>query len=182
MTDRTSLPPTDTGNDRSRPDPAQGPAHDVAVFERLVKSERTCLFITVTGTGKIYARPMTVQDREGATVWFLAYSDSPKLGHIALHPDVNLSFVDGDDYVSTSGTARVVEDDAKKRELWNKFAQTWFQIDDPTDPRIALIRVDLTGGEYWDSPAKPVQLLDIAKMFVTGARPSDGDNAKLDLG
>lgn len=169
-----------TTDDRSRPDPSQGPAHDVPVFEKLVSGERTCMFTTVAPDGTIHSRPMTVQAREENTVWFMAFSDSPKIDQLAADADVNLIFVDGDTWVSASGTGRVVDDNAKKEELWNPFAKAWFQCE-PTDPSVALIRVDLSGGEYWDSPAKPMQLVGLAKALFGGDRPLDGDNAKLDL-
>lgn len=167
-------------DDRSRPDPAQGPAHDVPVFERLVSGERTCMFTTVDADGTIISRPMTVQERDGAAVWFMAFSDSPKLDQLAQDAHVNLVFADGDTWVSASGTGVTVDDDAKKTELWNRFTEAWFQCE-PTDPKVALIRVDLTGGEYWEAPNKPMQIVGMAKTLIAGERPDDGDNAKLDL-
>lgn len=167
-------------DDRHRPDPAQGPAHDLAVFDRLVSEERTCMFTTIDASGGIHSRPMAVQGRDGATVWFLAYSDSPKIEQLAANSAVNLVFVDGDTWVSASGTGSVVTDEAKKQEVWNRFAEAWFQTD-VTDPAVALLRVDLTGGEYWDSPSKPKQLIDVAKTLIAKERPEGGDNAKLDL-
>lgn len=167
-------------DDRSRADPAQGPAHDLPVFELLVSAERTCMFTTVEAEGKILSRPMTVQRRDGATVWFMAFSDSPKVDQLAQDSHVNLVFADGDTWVSASGTGVTVNDDAKKTELWNKFTEAWFQCE-PTDPKVALIRVDLSGGEYWESPNKPMQIIGLAKTLIAGERPDDGENAKLDL-
>ncbi|HRW18443.1 MAG TPA: pyridoxamine 5'-phosphate oxidase family protein [Dermatophilaceae bacterium] len=167
-------------DDRSRPDPARGPDHDVPAFERLVEGQRTCMFTTIDTDGGLHARPMTVQALEGPTVWFMAYSDSPKLDQLAGNPQVNLAFVDGDSWVSARGTGALVDDVAKKEQLWNRFAEAWFQCE-ASDPRVALIRVDLTGGEYWDAPSRPAQLIGLAKVLVAGERPDDGDNAKLDL-
>ncbi len=166
-------------DDRSQPDPAQGPEHDVEIFHRLVHGERTCMMTTRDDEGTLYSRPMAVQQREDSTVWFLTYADSAKLDQLGRYPQVNLVFVDGDTWVSASGTGQVVHDVAKKQQLWNPFAQAWFQCE-PEDPAVALLRVDLTGGQYWDSPSKPAQLLGVAKSLLTGSRPG-GDNAKLDL-
>lgn len=173
---------TDHDTSISRPDPAQGPTHDVPKFVDLVEGERTCMFTTVDADGTILSRPMAVQavDDDG-TVWFMAFADSPKLDQLASHPQVNLTFGKGDTWVSASGTGHVVDDVAKKEELWSPFAKAWFQCE-AADPKVALIRVDCTGGEYWDSPGKPAQLLGVLKALTVGGEPMDGDNAKLDLG
>lgn len=73
----------------------------------------------------------------------------------------DLVFVDGDAWISASGTGAVVEDSAKKQELWNRFAEAWFQTD-VTDPAVALLRVDLTGGEHWDWPHGPTETASAA--------------------
>lgn len=165
----------------SRPGPAQGPAHDVPVFVDLVDGMRMCMFATIDDDGTILNRPMAVQQvDEDGTVWFFAFADSPKLDQLAARPAVNLAFVDGDRFVSVSGTAHLVDDVAKKRALWNPFAKAWFQSE-PDDPAVALIRVDPSGGEYWDSPGKPAQVIGLVKSLTVGGAPVDGDNAKLDL-
>lgn len=168
-------------DDKSRPDPAQGPAHDVPTFVEMVKDERTCMFTSVDAEGTIISRPMAVQkvDDDG-TLWFMAFADSPKIDQLATHPQVNIAFVSGTSWVSASGTGELVDDVAKKKELWNPFAESWFQRE-PESPEVALIRVDVTGGEFWDSPNKPAQLFGMVKGAVTKKRPDDGENAKLDL-
>lgn len=168
-------------DDKSLPDPAQGPAHDVPTFVELVKGERICMFSTVDADGDIHARPMAVQqvDDDG-TVWFMAYADSPKLQQLRAGTGVNLAFVGSSSWVSASGTGEVLDDVAKKKELWNPFAESWFQRE-PEDPEIVVIKVQVTGGEYWDSPSKPAQLFGMLKSLFTKERPDDGENAKLDL-
>ncbi len=172
---------SDDRDDKSLPDPAKGPDHDVPKFVELVRGERTCMFTTVAEDGSIHSRPMAIQAvDDDATIWFMAYSDSTKLDQIAGHPDVNVAFGGGDAWVSASGTAHLVDDDAKKRELWNPFTEAWFQCE-PDDPKVALIRFDPTGGEYWDAPGKPAQLLGLVQVLLTRTKPADGDNAKLQL-
>ncbi len=169
-------------DDQSRPDPAAGAEHDIPRFVELVRGQRTCMFTTVDPDGTITSRPMAVQQvDDDATVWFMAFADSPKVEQLSRRPEVNLAFTDNDAWVSASGTAALVDDLAKKTELWNPFAQAWFQTG-PDDPRVALLRVELTGGEYWDSPSKPAQVLGLVKVLLTKERPDEGENAKLDLG
>lgn len=168
-------------DDKSRPDPAQGPAHDVPVFVDLVKDERTCMFTSIDADGTIISRPMAVQkvDEDG-TLWFMSFADAPKIAQLTAHHEVNVSFASGSTWVSASGTAEIVDDVAKKKELWNPFAEAWFERE-PESPEVALLRVRVSGGEFWDSPSKPARLFGVAKAVVTKQRPDDGENAKLDL-
>jgi len=167
---------------KSLADPAQGAAHDVPVFVDLVGGLRACMLTTLDHDGAVVSRPMAVQRvDEDATVWFFAFSDAPKIAQIQARPQVNLTFTDGDTYVSASGVASLVDDDAMKRELWNPFAKAWFQCE-PENPAVALIRVDPRHGEYWDSPNKPAQVIGLVRGLLGHGTPADGDNAKLDLG
>lgn len=178
----STTPESSTDTTVSRPDPAQGREHDQPTFVDLVGGVRIAMMTTVAADGTIMSRPMAVQQvDDDATVWFFAFADSPKTVQLALRPQVNLIFIDGDTYVSASGTAHLLDDVAKKKSLWNPFAEAWFQ-NGPEDPAVALIRVDLTGGEYWDSPDKPAQLLGLVKGLLGKGAPLDGDNAKLELG
>lgn len=174
---------SDVDTSRSRPDAARGPEHDVPTFVELVDGIRMCMFTTVDADGTIISRPMAVQGvDDDATIWFFSYADAPKLDQLAQRPQVNLVFADGDTWISASGTAAVVDDQAKKEELWNPFTKAWFQGAEGDDPAVALIRVDLTGGEFWDAPSKPAQMIGLVKGLMGHGTPADGDNAKLDLG
>ena len=77
-----------------------------------------------------------------------------------------------DAYVSVSGRASVVEDDARKKRMWSKFAQAWFP-GGPEDPDLALIRVQIEEAEYWNvRESKVTQLFKIARATVTGQPPT----------
>jgi general stress protein 26 len=78
-----------------------------------------------------------------------------------------------DRWVSVSGTATVVRDPARQRALWNPFVQAWFP-GGPDDPAVALLRVQVTGAEYWEAPGgKVVQLFKVLRSAVTHEPPSD---------
>lgn len=157
------------------------PAQDARKFADLVDGARACMMTTVADDGAMHSRPMAPQETtEDGTVWFLAFVDSPKIEQLTTHRDVNLTYVEGETYVSASGRGIVVRDEAKQKELWNDFAEAWFQCE-PEDSRVVLIRVEVAGGEYWDSPSKPAQLFGVVKAKVTGQQPDGGDNAKLDV-
>jgi general stress protein 26 len=144
----------------------------------MVKDIRFAMFTTRHANGHLHSRPMTTQNRrddEGDSVWFFMARSKESVQDLQADPQVNLAYVDGgaDTYVSVSGTAEVVEDETKKRELWNKATEAWFP-NGPADPEVALVRVRITHADYWDVKAnKLVQLYAMAKAAVTGRPPSD---------
>ena len=67
-----------------------------------------------------------------------------------------------------TGTAVVVEDDARLKELWTTFAEAWLP-GGPEDPNAVLIKVDVDEAEYWDTPGGTVaSLISFAKTRLTG--------------
>lgn len=75
--------------------------------------------------------------------------------------------------MSVSGRAHVVDDMAKKSELFNKFVEAWFP-GGVTDPDLALVAVDITHAEYWETKDNQlVQLFKMATAAVTGTPPKN---------
>jgi general stress protein 26 len=94
---------------------------------------------------------------------------------LAMDPTVNVAYADpdADSYVSVSGVAEVVDNAAKKKQLWNKMNEAWF-TQGVDDPDLALIQVRITHANYWDvKSSKVVQLFTMLKAAVTGKTPSD---------
>ena len=59
----------------------------------------------------------------------------------------------------------------ERRELWNAMAGAWFTRG-PDDPKLALLRVDVDKGEYWEPDvSKVVQFFSIAKAALTRTPP-----------
>jgi general stress protein 26 len=81
---------------------------------------------------------------------------------------VALTFSSRDAWVAATGTATVVDDETKLRELWNTFAEAWLP-GGPEDPNAALIRVDVDRAEYWDTPGGRIaSMVSFAKTKLTG--------------
>jgi general stress protein 26 len=124
---------------------------------------------------------MTLQEVEfDGDLWFFAERDSHPVQHIAASPEVNVGVGSGGSWVSLTGDAVVVEDAAKKRELWNSAVEAWFP-QGPDDDSVVLIKVQADSAEYWDSPGRLATLLSFAKAKVTGERIEVGENEKVDL-
>lgn len=116
----------------------------------LIKDIEVAMFTTISSDNKILSRPMQTQEVEfDGELWFLTMKDTDKYQEIAANPHVNLAYA-GKSYVSISGTAEFIEDEAKKKEYWNpvfdKMLDTSYD-----DPNVVLIKVDADSAEYWDS-------------------------------
>jgi general stress protein 26 len=145
---------------------------------QMIKDIKFAMFVTRHGNGHLHARPMTTQNKALGTdesLWFFMSRMSGPVDDLKAQPVVNISYADpsADTYVSVSGTAAVVEDPARRNELWNKAAEAWFP-GGPSDPDLALVQVQIAHANYWDvKESKLVQLLEMAKAVVTGKPPND---------
>lgn len=142
----------------------------------LIKDTRFAMFTTRHANGHLHSRPMTLQNRsvdEDDTLWFFMSRSGDPVADIQGDSIVNVSFAntDSDSYVSVSGRASLVEDRARREQLWNKAAQAWFP-NGVDDPDVALVQVKITHASYWDVKAsKLMQLYEMAKSVVTGEPP-----------
>jgi general stress protein 26 len=137
--------------------------------------------------GHLHSRPMTTQNSrldEDDTLWFFMSKSSDPLADLTDEPVVNVSYADPgrDAYVSVSGEAREVQDEAKKRQLWSTMAEAWFPggVDDPD---LALVRVSISHADYWETKdSKIVQLFKMAKAAAGGHTPSHmGERQRVDM-
>lgn len=151
----------------------------------LIKDVRIAMLTTVADDGSLHSRPMAVQQVEfDGDLWFFTREDSPKVYEIEQEFHVNVAFSDpsAQNYVSVSGTARLVHDKAKAEELWNPALKAWFP-DGLDDPQLALLQIEVKNAEYWDAPSSTIaHVAGIIKSIATG-KPADdvGENKKLSL-
>jgi general stress protein 26 len=154
----------------------------VRTVAKLLTSDRTAFLTTTDATGALTSRPMAVQEVEfDGDLWFFTARSSRKVAQIAAQPRVNVSVGSGSSWVSLAGTATVVDDAARKRELWNAVVEAWFP-DGADDPDVVLLRVDGDSAEYWDTPGGRVAtVLSFAKAKATGKPASGGENETVQL-
>ena len=153
----------------------------------LIKDIRFAMFTTRHANGQLQARPMTTQNSsldEDSNLWFFMSRHGDPVADLSAEPGVNVSYADPDKdrYVSVSGTASVVENTAKKQQLWTKLAEAWFP-GGIGDPDLALVRVRIEDASYWDvKESKVVQLYRMAKAAITGKRPTElGEHAEIHM-
>lgn len=132
-------------------------------------SDLPIAMFTTFGPDGPHTVPMARQEVEpDAELWFISARDTAHVTALAHEPKVALTFSSRDTWVALTGSAYVVDDTAKLKELWNTFAEAWLP-GGPEDPNAVLIRVDVERGEYWDTPGgKVASLLSFAKTKLTG--------------
>jgi general stress protein 26 len=155
---------------------------EVAKLAELITKFRIAMLTTVSADGALTSRPMAVQETEfDGDLWFFAQRDSDQARQLRADPTIGVALSSADTWVSISGTAEIVEDRTKARELWNSAVEAWFP-NGPDDPDVVLLRVHADGAEYWDSPgSKVMTVLSYAKSKLTGKRPDVGENEKVEL-
>ena len=151
----------------------------------LIKETRFCMLSHRHADGSLHSHPLTTQNKtlgEDGCLYFFV-SRKTELGQRLQHDgNVNLAYanVDKDTWVSVTGTARVLEDLEKKRELFNVMAKAWFP-GGPEDPEMELVQVQIDEAEYWNvKENKLLQLLKMGKAAATGTRPKKmGEHAEV---
>ncbi|MDQ2793914.1 MAG: pyridoxamine 5'-phosphate oxidase family protein [Bacteroidota bacterium] len=105
-------------------------------------------------------------------LWFFTHKDSQKITEIQRNAQVGLGYADPDNatYVTVAGSASVVDDKAKIKELWRKDFRGFFPKG-TEDSRITLIEVEIENGEFWNSPSNLlVRASAYAEAVTTGQR------------
>jgi general stress protein 26 len=134
-------------------------------IKEIVDAADICLFTTDLTTLPLKTRPMSRQlvDDEG-NIWFFSEKDSEKNHDIEKDERVHLFFSNkgSSEYLSLYGTATIIIDKEKAKELWSAPMKIWFK--DPEDPNLTILKVIPQDGYYWDT--KNGKLVSLFKMVV----------------
>ena len=163
---------------KTHPQAHEGMSH---VAEK-IEGQRVAMLTLLEPPAGLSARPMTPieMDSQGA-IWIMT---SKKSLIDLIGPEgeaVNLAFSDEGDstYVSIAGVGHLIDDKARKEELWSPMGRPWF--DGPTDPDYTLLKVTPTRAEIWDGPnSSVVRLLGMAASVVAGKQIGMGDKEVID--
>jgi general stress protein 26 len=155
---------------------------DVATVAKLIKDAKIAMLTTIGPDGSLVSRPMGVQDVDyDGDLWFFADADSHKVHEIEAGSPANAAFADSTSWVSVSGSADVVRDLAKLKELWGPTADAWFP-DGPETPGVVLIALRGETAEYWHAPGgKLTTAFSLVKAKLTGERYEGGENETVEL-
>jgi general stress protein 26 len=122
-----------------------------AKVAELIAGMHIAMMTTLATDGRMSSRPMAVQDKPfHGTLWFLTRVTSEKVDELKSDSDVI-------------------------KELWNPMYKAWFPKGDE-DPEIAVLRVDITEGDYWEATGnKVVMMAKYAFAAATGGKVPLGD-------
>jgi len=150
----------------------------------LIKDIKYAMLTTVHANGHLHSRPVTTMNQQidhDDTLWFFVARNSSPALDITHQAQVNLAYAHPgrDSYVSVSGSAVLVDNPAKRQELWSKPVQAWFPggVD---DPNLALLAVRISHAHFWDvKENKLTQLYEMTKAAITGKRPEIGHEGEV---
>src|SRR5690606_37791534 len=120
--------------------------------------------------------PMAIADTsEDGCLWFVSNVHSGKQEELTEDDHVNVAMQGGGRFLSITGRARVVRDEARQEELWSEAQRVWFP-DGPHDPSLVLIEIRPVEAEYWDgSGLKGLRYLFNEAQVVIGGGQMDED-------
>jgi len=156
---------------------------ELTTIREIISSSRTAFVTTRDDAGRLVSRPLAVlqDDDFDGTLWFFTQDPSPKSDDVERDDRVNVALSDGKSFLSIAGTATVEHDRGRIEQMWNPAVKSWFEME-PTDPRIALLRIDAESAEYWSSDRPAVaRAFQFVKGIVTGTRPDAGENGTVEL-
>lgn len=158
---------------------------DLAKVRELIDRMKVGMLTTFDREAGPRSRPLqTLQVDDEACLWFFTSASSPKVDEIRHDQGrVCVSYADPgrQDYLSVTGSARLVHDRAKMQQLWTPWVKVWFPRG-LEDPDLALLAVEIESAEYWDSPSSAVaRLYGMAKALATGDKDAIGENRKVSV-
>lgn len=119
-------------------------------FREVLESFSTAMLGTLGSDGIPRARPMQISQVDSdCNVWFFTDLDSKKIDEIEADPTVAITMQGGGKYLSLSGKATVVRDQAQINELWKEPNKVWFP-EGKNSPDVTLLSIEPSFGEYWD--------------------------------
>lgn len=151
---------------------------------KLVKAADICMFATNLSSYPVSVRPMSTQDVDDeGMLWFFSQASSNKNAELQADNRVQLFYsnMGSSEYLSISGTATILQDAQKAKELWSVWVKTWF-TEGPNDPDLTLIKVQPEEGYYWDTKNnKMVSLLKIMTGAIIGKTMDDSVEGSIEI-
>lgn len=142
----------------------------------IMESTRVASLTYLDSAGRLVATPMGTQTFEHPrTTYWITERDSDKVAHLRADARVNVFYAGGDGYVSLTGTAKVVDDEARLKELWGTFTDS-FMEGGPEHPNSVLLEVTAETAQWWDTPGAVATAVALVKAKVSGDETDLGDS------
>lgn len=146
-------------------------------LKEIVGHQRVCMMVTDPSHYPSSTRPMAVSEvDDNGVFWFLSLRTSEKFSDLEKDPRLTLHISNSSDqeYLTIHGRCEILNDMARKKELWSPFAKVWVP-DGVENPDLRILKVTPTDGYYWDT--KDGKVVAAAKMgfaLLTGKTGDDG--------
>ncbi len=155
---------------------------DAAMLSELIRQIQVGLLTTRDAQGHFHTRPVQTLKVEADTLWFFTDWSTPKVSELEMQCQVSVGYADvkNNRFVAVSGSAQVLRDPHKAKQLWTA-EQLAYYPNGPEDSRLALLRVQIERAEYWLAPGRSAYLVAAARAALTG-KPAGiiGENRKLE--
>jgi general stress protein 26 len=154
----------------------------VKKIKDFVDDIKFCMFCTSVTDMPFRTRPMsTLEVDEEGNLWFFSAKSSDKNDEIKDNDTVQLIYSKNSDvhFLTITGKATIVEDQAKKDELWNPIVKAFFP-EGKDDPDLSLVKIKPEAAHYWDTiNGKMITWFKMAASAVTGNQNNVGVEGKL---
>ncbi len=129
-------------------------------------------------------QPMTAfAEPDDRTIWFFTRIDSD-LARAVTGADESIFVVqskDQDLQACIVGEMDLLRDEGRIDRYWNPMVAAWFP-EGREDPKLALLRLTVTGAEVWRATVGPVGMAwQVVKANATHTLPDVGEQVSLDL-
>ena len=120
-------------------------------FRGILESFSTAMLTTLGGDGLPRARPMQISEvADEDELWFFTQLSSAKIAEVQADPTVGITMQGGGKFLSLTGKAAIVRDQAKIDQLWKEPYSVWFP-EGKNSPNVTLLKISAESGEYWDT-------------------------------
>lgn len=137
------------------------------------------MMTNINENGKLVSHPMTRQgDLKDNVLWFFTSKNSEKVTELKKNNSVNVAFHD-EDSISVSGHIEMVDDLDKKKELWSKELDAFYE--GPEDEEVILLKMDIDSIEYWTADNKFESAFEFVKGMVSDEEADPGKHDAIDL-
>jgi general stress protein 26 len=156
-------------------------SEDIHRVWKLMEKIGVCMLASKDGE-KIRSRPMRAHARESENaIYFLTDARGHKDEEVMQDDHVCLSFSQPSDgkFLTVTGRARVLNDRALIKDLWDASAEAYWT--GPDEPGVRAIEVTPDDAQFWEGPHGVVATFQMIAAAATAGPPVLGDQRKVDL-
>lgn len=157
-------------------------AAQIVKLRTLIEDVNVAMLHSLKANGQFYSRPMnTMELDDNANLYFFSDEHTPDEHDIAINNNVSVTYSNPENntYIALSGKLYLAHDQQKIDQLWIPAMKAWFPAG-KQDPKLTLIRVEVSKAEYWNSAESDmVVLFNIIKAVIKGDKFSQGEHERI---